>query len=367
MQCAVTVDVGAAPASGSSPIVLLHCSCSHRLLFVALILLTPRGPDLPMAARTYHAGPMSADMGSNNRNYSGYMNGTAMGQADVPLHHANHMASHHPDSLGSLMNQFSAMSIPGGHIPGGPGVTQMPIPHPYVAAQEGTLAYAGFGVPVHVGNMSQVPDNYPPAAFAPQYSVPGVPGAYASFPMSYPVVPYTPGRGVSYHDRNDVPGLENRRGSYSTTESTPATPFFGNASDRGSAARIAVIRSAYNTPSPDHAQVVGGFDRATVTKAPAISDVDLESLLKQHPAIPAAVPAVFTPPQHIKTLEQCLENRIVGNRNVYIRGLHPTTDDELLLKYAQRFGDVEQSKAIIDTSTGACKGYVPIPISWRHV
>jgi hypothetical protein len=122
------------------------------------------------------------------------------------------------------------------------------------------------------------------------------------------------------------------------------------------------MRSTHNTPSPDHARVVGGFDRPVVTKSPAISDADLTALLLQAPAIPEAVPAVFTIPQHTKTLEQCLENRIVGNRNVYIRGLHPTTDDELLLKYAQRFGEVEQSKAIIDTNTGACKGYVPIPI-----
>jgi RNA recognition motif-containing protein len=58
----------------------------------------------------------------------------------------------------------------------------------------------------------------------------------------------------------------------------------------------------------------------------------------------------------MKTLEQSLENRIPGNRNVYIRGLHPTTDDDLLYAYAIRFGAVETSKAIIDTGTGACKG-----------
>ncbi|KAK1766684.1 hypothetical protein QBC33DRAFT_83442 [Phialemonium atrogriseum] len=314
-----------------------------------------------MATRSYQAGPMPADMGNNNRKYSGYMNGTthaAPAQTDAPVQHANHQVGHHPDSLGTVMSQFSSLSIPGGHIPAGSGLTQMSIHHPYIAAPEGAIAYTGYGVPVHLGNASQIPDGYPAAAFAPQYSVSGVTGAYASYPMPYPMMPFTPGRSVSYGDHNnEVPGLDYRRGSYSTTESTPATPFFGSASDRGSAARIAVMRSAYNTPSPDHAQVIGGFDRTPVTKAPTISDVDLDALLKQNPAIPRAVPAVFTPPQHMKTLEQCLENRIVGNRNVYIRGLHPTTDDELLLRYAQRFGEVEQSKAIIDTATGACKGF----------
>ena len=58
----------------------------------------------------------------------------------------------------------------------------------------------------------------------------------------------------------------------------------------------------------------------------------------------------------MKSLDQSLDNRIPGNRNVYIRGLHPTTDDELLYLFASRFGAVETSKAIIDTGTGACKG-----------
>lgn len=359
--------------SGEVKYHLSSASSSAFSSFALLTLYRPSHPvstlltsalDLQMATRSYHAGPMPADMGNNNRKYSGYMNGTthaAPAQTDAPVQHANHQVGHHPDSLGAVMSQFSSLSIPGGHIPAGSGLTQMSIHHPYIAAPEGAIAYTGYGVPVHLGNASQMPDGYPAAAFAPQYSVSGVTGAYASYPMPYPMMPFTPGRSVSYGDHNnEVPGLDYRRGSYSTTESTPATPFFGSASDRGSAARIAVMRSAYNTPSPDHAQVIGGFDRTPVTKAPTISDVDLDALLKQNPAVPRAVPAVFTPPQHMKTLEQCLENRIVGNRNVYIRGLHPTTDDELLLRYAQRFGEVEQSKAIIDTATGACKGYAPI-------
>lgn len=312
-----------------------------------------------MATKAYSAGPLPTELGNNNRNLSSYMNGTAAAasaQGELPVQHPNHQAGHYHDHLGAVMSQFSAMAFPGS-MPAGP------IHHPYIAAPEGAIAYTGYPVPVHLGNASQMSDGYPSTTFTAPYSVPGVAGAYAPFPLSYPLVPLTPGRAASYGDRsNEVPALEYRRGSYSTTESTPATPFFGNAADRGSAARVAVMRSAYNTPSPDHAQVVGGFDRS-VTKAPTISDAELDALLKQMPAIPRAVPAVFTPPQHMKTLEQCLENRIVGNRNVYIRGLHPTTDDELLLRYAQRFGEVEQSKAIIDTSTGACKGYVSLIMS----
>jgi RNA recognition motif-containing protein len=102
---------------------------------------------------------------------------------------------------------------------------------------------------------------------------------------------------------------------------------------------------------------------STKATAPPISDRSLDELLKTEPAVPKAVPAVFTPVGQMKSLEQSLENRIPGNRNVYIRGLHPTTDDDLLLSYAARFGAVETSKAIIDTGTGACKGYLAQSLS----
>lgn len=252
------------------------------------------------------------------------------------------------DGLGAVMNQFPSMSLAGGPMPAGSGAPQHLTPHPYYGGADAHIAYTAYG-PVSMGNMPQVGDAYGQGSVAPQYPMHS---GFGPIPVPY-LNPYTPGRAGSYGDRNtEVPPLEQRRGSYSTTESTPATPYFANASDRGNGARVAV-RSAYNTPSPDHAQdVSAAFPKVAVQE----EDFDMEALLKQDPAIPRAVPAVFTPPQHMKTLEQCLENRIVGNRNVYIRGLHPTTDDDLLLKYAQRFGDVEQSKAIIDTGTGACKG-----------
>jgi RNA recognition motif-containing protein len=87
-----------------------------------------------------------------------------------------------------------------------------------------------------------------------------------------------------------------------------------------------------------------------------VSDHVLDEILAKEPAIPTAVPAVFTPAGQMKSLEQSLENRIPGNRNVYIRGLYPTTDDQTLYQFTSRFGEVETSKAIIDTATGACKG-----------
>jgi hypothetical protein len=160
----------------------------------------------------------------------------------------------------------------------------------------------------------------------------------------------------------DVPGLENRRGSYSTNESAPGTPYYGSVSQREQGTQIAAVdRSPFgSTPSPQQLPIQHG-DQQTVKPLPYKTipiNVDLDALLVQHPTIPRAVPAVFTPRENMRTLDQSLSNPIPGNRNVYIRGLHPHTDDETLAAYAARFGKVETSKAIIDTSTGACKGYI---------
>ncbi|KAI0014433.1 hypothetical protein F4779DRAFT_559781 [Xylariaceae sp. FL0662B] len=197
------------------------------------------------------------------------------------------------------------------------------------------------------------------AAYLPQSGFGGYP-AY----LPYHLVQYAPGRTGIMPERSetsskDVPGLENRRSSHSTTESTPTTPFFGSMTSRDQGARVTVFdRSTYTTPSPQQIAAGGAAQQPKAFYAvPIPVDRDLDALLRQEPAIPSAVPAVFTPPENMKTLEQSMVNVIPGNRNVYIRGLHPTTDDELLYKYAERFGRVETSKAIIDTATGACKGF----------
>ncbi|KAJ5135280.1 Nucleotide-binding alpha-beta plait [Penicillium bovifimosum] len=82
---------------------------------------------------------------------------------------------------------------------------------------------------------------------------------------------------------------------------------------------------------------------------------DLEALTQQDPAIPRAVPAMWTNPSEL-TLAKCLENR-EGIRNVYIRGFLPETTDEVLHAYAARFGKIDRCKAIVDLDTGLCKGY----------
>ncbi len=256
------------------------------------------------------------------------------------------------NNIGALVSQYGTLNLAPGNMASGAAMPN--IPHnAFINGADGNIVFAAapyaghmptMMAPEHAAAYSTYPMAYGPAGYAPAFA----PG---------PMLPYTPGR-VPFGDRlpRDVPALENRRGSYSTsaTESTPTTPFFGHAADRLNGTRVASLdRSAYTTPSPR--ETMSHFMN-TNSGPKALVDPELERLLMQDPPVPKAVPAVWT--DHIKPIEQCLENRIQGNRNVYIRGLHPTTDDELLLKYAARFGEVEQSKAIIDTTTGACKGYV---------
>ncbi|CAH0048651.1 unnamed protein product [Clonostachys solani] len=258
----------------------------------------------------------------------------------------------------SMMSHFAGLSLHGMNMPQ-PGPIAVG-PTPWIGPPAGFVGmhqamYDHFAM--GHAQMSEVP-------YAAQIPAHGSGGALFGLhvPVNTSMMPYTPGRPTGPQPRvdrghSDVPGLENRRGSYSTTESTPATPFWGGVASReGGGPRVASLdRSTYTTPSP---QQLGMSALHVETSKPAVvSDAILEELSNRKPAIPKAVPAVFTPPGQMKSLEQSLENRIPGNRNVYIRGLHPTTDDEMLFHFASRYGAVETSKAIIDTGTGACKGF----------
>lgn len=266
-------------------------------------------------------------------------------------------------NINGAINQFQGMTITNGmsQVGAGPGYL---VPQ----SQEGPFVLApvpGAGHPMSLEQLGHA------AAYAHANPYLGGHSQLGSY-IPYPMMPYTPGRSGGFQDRinraghagqGEVPGLENRRGSYSTTESTPATPFYGGMAKHDHGPRVAVHdRSTYTTPSPQQLGQLNVFQDATNKQSVITIPVDrnLDELLLQSPAVPKAVPAVFTPSSQMKSLDQSLENRIPGNRNVYIRGLHPTTDDELLYKFTSRFGDVETSKAIIDTSTGACKGCVSV-------
>ncbi|KAI9883134.1 MAG: hypothetical protein M1823_005099 [Watsoniomyces obsoletus] len=160
------------------------------------------------------------------------------------------------------------------------------------------------------------------------------------------------------------PGLDDRQvsiGSHSDGDQVPSpdTPDAIDANRLGQNVVIAradvspMVQYGYGTTSPPH--FVQTFDAAHMAKAMAMHPVphDVMAVAAMAPAIPRAVPAVSS---CRKTLQHCFENPS-GTTNVYIRGLHPNTTDDMLLAYSARFGHVANSKAMIDNQTGACKGY----------
>lgn len=82
--------------------------------------------------------------------------------------------------------------------------------------------------------------------------------------------------------------------------------------------------------------------------------VNLDDLVSHEPAIPRAVPALWTNQEDL-SLAKCLQNP-EGITNIYIRGFMPDTTDEDLHQWAARFGEIESCKAIIEQDTGKCKG-----------
>lgn len=300
---------------------------------------------------SYHAGgPVLADPNSGLHGGQ-YPVGIPVSQSDA--------------ALAGIVGTMSGMSLASPGIPhrgGYPG----PIASTYVFPDQYVMAPVPGQQPMAMMES--------PYGGAPTYIPAHHTGQFPHHMVQYPpVVPYTPRRPGGNQNRSDrgqgeaLPPLDSgRRGSSSTNESTPTTPFDRGTANRGNSLPVSIIgvdRSTYTTPSPQQAGMpaLNGDHGVPAKQVPADLDRNIQALLKQSPPIPTAVPAVFTPSNQIKTLEQSLENRIPGNRNVYIRGLHPTTDDDLLLRYASRFGAVETSKAIIDTATGACKGYAIDP------
>ncbi len=272
-------------------------------------------------------------------------------------------------AMSAMMNQFAGLGLPGANIASAAalGATQLGLStnQYFYNPADNTYLVAPAMYPTQPLAPTQHAENaYAPYASALPYFAQG---AYPGYVPGFPLMPYTPNRGAAgyYPDRSDqlhkeVPGLENRRGSYSTNESAPGTPYYGSISQREQGTQIAAVdRSPFgSTPSPQQLPIQAEQQAVKALPYKTIPiNVDLDGLLIQHPAIPRAVPAVFTPRENMRTLDQSLSNPIPGNRNVYIRGLHPQTDDETLAAYTARFGKVETSKAIIDTSTGACKGY----------
>lgn len=215
--------------------------------------------------------------------------------------------------------------------------------------EDGTFVYSGspqYSYPQY--------NNHLAVPYAPHYHHSG----YGFMPQTGVMNgPHTP-RGQNWMQSQAVPPvpelMANRRGSWSSNEETsPQTPAFGNwqapiyVADHSS--------TAWNTPSPMslHASAFHHVARAP-NGDPYL--VNFWEWTQREPAIPEPVPARHSGPDGGRgSLDKILDNPD-GTTNVYVRGLQPNTTDELLGMYGERFGAIESQKAIIDHSTGTCKG-----------
>lgn len=181
-----------------------------------------------------------------------------------------------------------------------------------------------------------------------------------------------PGYGWPYSLQNDVPGLDaNRRGSWSSNDengpTTPGMPVTVNQDYYTNAAgldRAPMVGFPFATPSPPsiiQPYVAGPMQPMKCPDNKNYESVNLDILTQQPPAIPRAVPALWTNQEDL-SLAKCLQNP-EGITNIYIRGFLPEVTDQDVHDYAARFGEIESCKAIIDMDTGKCKGYVP-PKVW---
>ncbi|KAH7130314.1 hypothetical protein B0J11DRAFT_482768 [Dendryphion nanum] len=186
----------------------------------------------------------------------------------------------------------------------------------------------------------------------------------AAYPYNQALVQAGP-MGTGWSNRvstGDVPSLMTpRRDSMSSNENdVPGTPYTGNGIYRYGTTAAIMDRSpgaaftSSATPSPSQLahqyQLVGQVKQQQVV--PSIP-AHILALLNKEPVIPRAIPAPSSP---LKPLDRSLENK-TGETNVYIRGLLPETQDEMLHAWGKRFGDIQSSKSIIDHKTNLCKGF----------
>lgn len=166
-----------------------------------------------------------------------------------------------------------------------------------------------------------------------------VPGTYSSFPY---LVPY------NWQDNRQVLWTPSETQVFQLTENAGLMPYYAPPHHDGAP----LPGYTYGSMVSQFASLARPYQVMKTPNGYIIQDMD--DLTQQEPAIPRAVPAMWTNASEF-TLAKCLENR-EGITNVYIRGFLPETTDEMLHAYAARFGRIDRCKAIVDLDSGLCKG-----------
>lgn len=205
----------------------------------------------------------------------------------------------------------------------------------------------------------------------PAYSMAATPGAqlqqapYSGYTSSgNQMMPSTPLGQTWIPTQNvprEVPGLvAPRRNSWSSSEETgPHTPIYSVQNQIGY--HTAPLFNDHSpttwstTPSPHHADQSYAAHLVGKDRAGNPTFMDFKAIALQDPPIPIAIPAPRTPNDGRGTLDKIFDNPH-KTTNVYIRGLHPNTTDEMLMQYGARFGKIDTAKSIIDHPRSLCKG-----------
>lgn len=240
----------------------------------------------------------------------------------------------------------------------GPQYANMPLNPGYPAPFWGPNPQLMYPGPHHypAGTHQHSPGMYTPMTA--QYIHHGYGQQHDNSPMSQT---WTPS-----HTTGEVPTLITpRRDSISSNENdAPGTPSYSTYPYQHGVGIVNRSPNGYYTHStPSPSQVMShGMPLIKTPEARSLSS-ELQALVSKDPAIPPAIPAPSSP---LKPLDRALEN-LRGETNVYIRGLHPDTTDEMLETWGRRFGDIRSSKSIIDHGTGLCKGCVNLsPSCLKH-
>ena len=268
------------------------------------------------------------------------------------------------ESMDSLSNAFGSVNVQGMSSTGSGTNTTTTMPVSHASSQ---LYYLADGR-VIVSNIQPQQGMYQQSSagykLAPSQTQFLQQAQYSGFQPGMQIVPNTSQTPTWHSSRpkpEEVPDLAvGRRNSWSSNEENgPATPFFGAQRSRDFLGGVAVADhspNAWSTPSPQ--QLTKAYVPSQILVAPNGQHVyaDLDVLTLKDPAIPVAIPAPFSPGGGRGTLEKSLRNDL-ATTNVYVRGLHPNTTDEMLHAYGARFGEIECCKAILDLPAGGmCKG-----------
>ncbi|KAI4200374.1 MAG: hypothetical protein LQ346_002384 [Caloplaca aetnensis] len=293
----------------------------------------------------YHGnGPFFANANSEmyHENFDPSMNGLSQSMAGMVLQGVDYAGIQKQNFAGNANGAANQAGVPSSQASSRLFYPFLNGNHMYSNVNGSQNAYpqylAGYGLnAAHSGQLQQAP--------------------FSNLPNNTPCTPNGAAWLLAPQLPQEVPELAApRRTSLSSNEAdSPQTPMFNNFLGMGG------YQSQTLGPNQQSSDlgIAGGPDSPWQIAKQRTGEAywtNFEAWTTMAPAIPLAIPAIDSPGGGRGSLEQIMHNPN-ATTNVYVRGLHPETTDEMLLDYGKRFGDVDSAKSIIDTATGFCKGF----------